>query len=177
MDYPSSFMLVASMNPCPCGYYNHPTHPCVCSPGQIQRYLNKISGPLLDRIDIQIEIVPVPFEKLSERQPAESSLKIRERVIKAREIQTERYKDIPGIHCNAQMTPKLMRQYARLDDNSMRMLHSAMERMNLSARAFNRILKVSRTIADLDNKKDIEMSHIAEAISYRNLDRANWAES
>ncbi len=177
VDYPSSFMLVASMNPCPCGYYNHPTHPCVCSPGQIQRYLNKISGPLLDRIDIQIEIVPVPFEKLSERQLAEPSLKIRERVIKAREIQTERYKDIAGIHCNAQMTPKLMRQYAKLDDNSMRMLHSAMERMNLSARAFNRILKVSRTIADLDKKENIEMSHIAEAISYRNLDRANWAES
>jgi len=175
IDYPASFMLIASMNPCPCGYYNHPTHACVCTPGQVQKYLNKISGPLLDRIDIQIEIVPVPFEKLSEQRPAEPSIEIRKRVIKAREIQDERYKDFPGVYCNAQMTSKLMHKYAQLNESSTKMLHNAMVRMNLSARAYDRILKVSRTIADLEAKENIEMCHIAEAISYRNLDRENWA--
>ena len=175
IDYPASFMLIASMNPCPCGYYNHPTHACVCTPGQVQKYLNKISGPLLDRIDIQIEIVPVPFEKLSEQRPAEPSIEIRKRVIKAREIQDERYKDFPGVYCNAQMTSKLMHKYALLNESSTKMLHNAMVRMNLSARAYDRILKVSRTIADLEAKENIEMCHIAEAISYRNLDRENWA--
>ena len=175
IDYPASFMLIASMNPCPCGYYNHPTHACVCTPGQVQKYLNRISGPLLDRIDIQIEIVPVPFEKLSEQRPAEPSIEIRKRVIKAREIQDERYKDFQGVYCNAQMTSKLMHKYAQLNESSTKMLHNAMVRMNLSARAYDRILKVSRTIADLEAKENIEMCHIAEAISYRNLDRENWA--
>lgn len=175
LDYPASFMLVASMNPCPCGYYNHPTRPCVCSPGQVQRYLNKISGPLLDRIDIQIEIVPVPFEKMSEQAPSESSATIRERVIRARRVQEERYKNIPGVYCNAQMTSSLLHQYAQPDPQGLNLLRTAMTRFNLSARAYDRILKVSRTIADLEGSEKILSSHLAEAISYRNLDRENWA--
>lgn len=175
LDYPASFTLIASMNPCPCGYYNHPTRHCVCSPGQVHRYLNKISGPLLDRIDIQIEIIPVPFEKLSERSAGESSATIRERVIKARQIQAERFADIRGIHCNAQMTSRLLHTHALPDEQGRSLLRNAMERFHLSARAYDRILKVSRTIADLDNSPDVRTPHIAEAISYRNLDRENWA--
>ena len=175
LNYPASFMLVASMNPCPCGYYNHPTRNCVCNPGQVQKYLNKISGPLLDRIDIQIEIVPVPFEKISEQQPGESSASIRERVIRARQIQTRRFANYPRIHCNAQMTSKLLHQYAQPDSQGLQLLKNAMTRLNLSARAYDRILKVARTIADLEGSESIRSQHLAEAIGYRNLDRENWA--
>jgi magnesium chelatase family protein len=175
LDYPASFMLIASMNPCPCGYYNHPTRPCVCSQGQVQRYLNRISGPLLDRIDIQIEIVPVPFEKLSEARCGESSATIRERVIKARSIQAERFAKYKGIYCNAQMESKLIHLFAQPDEAGLRILKNAMNRLNLSARAYDRILKVSRTIADMDGSEQIKSAHLAEAINYRNLDRENWA--
>lgn len=174
LDYPASFMLVASMNPCPCGYYNHPTKACVCNPGQVHRYLNRISGPLLDRIDIQIEIVPVPFEKMSEQAKSESSASIRERVIKARKIQEQRFANHPGIYCNAQMESQLLHQYAQPDEKGLALLRSAMSRLNLSARAYDRILKVSRTIADLEGSPSILPHHLAEAISYRNLDRENW---
>ncbi len=170
-----SFMLVAAMNPCPCGYYNHPEKECVCAPGVVQKYLNRISGPLLDRIDIHIEIVPVPFEKLSEKRDAESSAQIRERVIKARQIQELRFRDIDGVYCNAQMTTKLQRMFAVPDKEGLELLKNAMQRLNLSARAYDRILKVSRTIADLDDSEKILPYHIAEAINYRNLDREGWA--
>lgn len=176
LDYPASFMLVASMNPCPCGYFNHPTRPCVCSPGQVQRYLNRISGPLLDRIDIQVEIVPVPFEKISDPTPAEDSASIRRRVIQARQIQTDRFKNYPGIYCNAQMNSRLLTEFAQPDTNGLHLLRNAMSRLNLSARAYDRILKVARTIADLDNSNQIQTSHLAEAIGYRSLDRENWAD-
>lgn len=175
VDYPASFMLIASMNPCPCGYYNHPTKPCVCNAGQVQKYLNKVSGPLMDRIDIQIEIVPVPFEKISDKRIGESSERIRERVIKARRIQEKRFADFPGIYCNAQMTPKLLSLFAQPDESGLQLLKNAMQRLNLSARAYDRILKVSRTIADLDDSVDIKPFHLAEAIGYRNLDREGWA--
>ena len=175
IDYPAGFMLVASMNPCPCGYYNHPAKECVCSPGQVQKYLNKISGPLLDRIDIQIEIVPVPFEKISDRRQAEPSVAIRERVIKARQMQEKRYASHPGIYCNAQINSRLLATYARPDEKGLALLRNAMNRLNLSARAYDRILKVSRTIADLEGAEQILSSHLAEAIGYRNLDRENWA--
>ncbi|MEG1564324.1 MAG: YifB family Mg chelatase-like AAA ATPase [Bacteroides sp.] len=175
IDYPAGFMLVASMNPCPCGYYNHPTKACVCSPGQVQKYLNKISGPLLDRIDIQIEIVPVPFEKMAEQRSAESSAAIRERVIQARQLQAERFVQHSSIYCNAQMTSKQLAIYAQPDASGLALLKHAMERLNLSARAYDRILKVSRTIADLAGSKEILSAHLAEAIGYRNLDRENWA--
>ncbi|MBR2301493.1 MAG: YifB family Mg chelatase-like AAA ATPase, partial [Bacteroidaceae bacterium] len=174
VEYPAGVMFVASMNPCPCGYYNHPTKACVCSPAQVQRYLNKISGPLLDRIDLQIEIVPVPFEKISDAREGEPSAAIRQRVIAARKIQEQRYADEPGIHCNAQMPPKLINKYAAIDKQSLAMLRTAMERLNLSARAYDRILKVARTIADLEASENILSHHIAEAIGYRNLDRENW---
>ena len=174
IDYPANFMLVASMNPCPCGYYNHPTKPCVCSPSQVQKYLNKISGPLLDRIDIQVEIVPVPFNDLVKEIPSESSATIRERVIRARQVQEQRFADEPGIHCNAQMTPRLLQKYATPDERGRAMLQSAMERLNLSARAYDRILKVARTIADLDGSDTVQSTHIAEAIGYRSLDRESW---
>ena len=173
--FPADFILVCAVNPCPCGYYNHPTRNCVCSPGQVQRYLNKISGPLLDRIDIQVEIVPVPFEKISEREKGESSAAIRERVIKARKIQEKRFEKEKGIHCNAQMTSSLLHIHAQPDAQGLNLLKNAMTRLNLSARAYDRILKVSRTIADLEGSQEILSSHIAEAISYRNLDRENWA--
>lgn len=175
IDYPASFMLVASMNPCPCGYYNHPTKACVCNPGQVQKYLNKISGPLLDRIDIQIEIVPVPFDKMSDARQGEASNVIRERVIKARKIQEKRFLSYPGVHSNAQMTSRLLATYAQLDEKGLNLLKQAMNRLNLSARAYDRILKVSRTIADLEGSEKILPSHLAEAIGYRNLDRENWA--
>lgn len=174
--YPSSFMFVASMNPCPCGYYNHPTKPCVCTPGQIQRYLNKISGPLLDRIDIQCEIQPVSFNELSTLAPGEPSEAIRARVMAARKIQEERYRPHKGIHCNAQMTERLLHTYAQPDTESFDMLRTAMERLKLSARAYSRILKVARTIADLAGSEQVQLPHIAEAVGYRNLDRGDWAE-
>ncbi len=174
VEYPAGVMFIASMNPCPCGYYNHPTKACTCSPGQVQRYLNKISGPLLDRIDLQIEIVPVPFEKISDARPGEPSATIRERVIAARKIQEKRFHEEKGIYCNAQMTPKLIAKYAVLDETSLAMLKTAMTKFDLSARAYDRILKVARTIADLDSSENIQFQHIAEAIGYRNLDRGNW---
>lgn len=176
IEYPCSFMFVASMNPCPCGYYNDPTHHCVCTPGQIQRYMNKISGPLLDRIDIQIEITPVPFKDISRAAPGESSDVIRERVIKARHIQEERFRECKGVHCNAQMSERMIHQYAEPGEDGIEMLRMAMERLNLSARAYNRILKVARTIADLEALERVLPQHLAEAISYRNLDRSDWAE-
>ena len=174
LDYPASFMLVASMNPCPCGYYNHPTKACVCNPGQVHRYLNRISGPLLDRFDLQIEIVPVPFEKMAEQKQAENSAMIRERVVKARKIQEERFANHPGVYCNAQMESKLLHQYANPDEKGLNLLRTAMTRLNLSARAYDRILKVARTIADLEGSEAILSNHLAEAISYRNLDRESW---
>ena len=176
VEYPCSFMLVASMNPCPCGYYGDPTHHCVCTPGQIQRYMNKISGPLLDRIDIHCELAAVPFSDLSKMKPGEPSEKIRERVIKARQIQEVRFKDFKSVHCNAQMTERMLHQFAEPDTTSMDMLRMAMERLKLSARAYSRILKVARTIADLAGSEKVESMHIAEAIGYRNLDRGDWAE-
>ncbi len=175
VDYPASFMLVASMNPCPCGYYNHPEKACVCGSGVVQKYLSRISGPLLDRIDIHIEIVPVPFEKLSEQREAEKSEEIRNRVIKARQIQEMRFRDIEGVYCNAQMSSKLQRKFAVPDKSGAELLKNAMKRLNLSARAYDRILKVSRTIADLDGSEQVCSHHIAEAINYRNLDREGWA--
>ena len=175
ISYPANLMLIASMNPCPCGYYNHPTKACVCSPGQVQKYLNKISGPLLDRIDIQIEIVPVPFDKISDQRQGEPSNIIRQRVIKARQLQERRYTEYAGIYCNAQMNSKLLAMYAQPNEKGLALLKNAMERFNLSARAYDRILKVARTIADLEGVEQILPSHLAEAISYRNLDRENWA--
>ncbi len=175
VEYPASFMLVAAMNPCPCGFYNHPTRECVCAPGMVQRYMSKISGPLLDRIDIQIEVVPVPFEKLSECAPTELSAEIRQRVVAARNIQLERFKNESGVHCNAQMSSRLLHKYALLDADALSRLKTAMLKLNLSARAYDRILKVSRTIADLDNSEQILSKHINEAINYRNLDREGWA--
>ena len=175
VDYPASFMLVTSMNPCPCGYYNHPEKNCVCSPGVVQKYLNKISGPLLDRIDIHLEIVPVPFEKLTEIEESEKSATIRERVIQARDIQTERFKDNPNIHSNAQMGSKQIRTYCQIDAAGQELLKTAMNKLGLSARAYDRILKVSRTIADLDKKENIEATHLGEAINFRSLDRDGWA--
>ena len=193
VEYPCSFMFVASMNPCPCGYYGDPTHQCNCTPGQISRYLSKISGPLLDRIDIHCEIQAVPFSQLSQMQPGEPSAAIRERVVKARKIQEKRFSDYyksldssdpdydpnslrQRIHCNAMMSEKMLRLFAQPDEASLDMLRMAMERLKLSARAYGRILKVARTIADLDGSEKILSQHIAEAIGYRNLDRGDWAE-
>lgn len=176
IDYPCSFMFVASMNPCPCGYYGDPTHNCVCTPGQIQRYMNKISGPLLDRIDIQCEITPVPFKDISKAAQGEPSAEIRKRVIRAREIQAARFSGQKGIHCNAQMSERMIHQYTEPDEAGISMLRMAMERLSLSARAYNRILKVARTIADLEGCEHVESHHLAEAIGYRTLDRGDWAE-
>lgn len=175
-EYPCNIMLVASMNPCPCGYYGDPTHTCVCTPGQIQKYMNKISGPLLDRIDIQCMISPVPFKDISQAAQGEPSAMIRERVIIARQIQEERFRDVPSIHSNAQMTERMIHRYAEPDEAGIEMLRVAMERFSLSARAYNRILKVARTIADLAGSERVLSDHLAEAISYRNLDRGDWAE-
>lgn len=174
VDYPANFMLVASMNPCPCGYYNHPERPCLCSPGTVQKYMNRVSGPLLDRIDIQVEVVPVPFEKISDRRPSECSETIRERVMKARAIQEKRFVGHAGIYSNAQMNSKLLHEYAVPDAAGLSLLKVAMQRLNLSARAYDRILKVSRTIADLEASPNIEARHLAEAIQYRSLDRETW---
>lgn len=176
VTYPCSFMFIASMNPCPCGYYGDPTHHCVCTPGQIQKYLGKISGPLLDRIDIQCEISPLPFKDISKATPGEPSAMIRERVMKARSIQTKRFKDYPTVHCNAQMSERMIHTFAEPDEASLTLLRTAMERLKLSARAYNRILKVARTIADLEGNEQVQKAHIAEAIGYRNLDRGDWAE-
>ncbi|MCD7935548.1 MAG: YifB family Mg chelatase-like AAA ATPase [Tannerellaceae bacterium] len=174
VDFPAGFMLVSSMNPCPCGYYNHPERTCLCPQGAVQKYMNKISGPLLDRIDIQIEIVPVPFEKISDQTLPEKSAVVRERVIQARHIQAERFAAYPSIHCNAQMTSPLLREYALPDQRGLTLLKNAMERLNLSARAYDRILKVARTIADLDGTDSITSTHLSEAIHYRNLDKGSW---
>lgn len=175
IDFPSSFMLIASMNPCPCGFYNHPEKECTCAPGAVQKYLNKISGPLLDRIDLHVEVTPVPFSELSQQAKGEDSATIRERVIKAREIQAERYKNHPGIYANAQMNSKLLKEVCVINQAGQTLLKAAMEKLNLSARAYDRILKVSRTIADLAGSADIKVEHLAEAIQYRSLDREGWA--
>jgi magnesium chelatase family protein len=177
IEYPASFMLVASMNPCPCGYYNHPEKECVCTPAIVQKYLNRISGPLLDRIDIHIEVVPVSFNKLSASIPSESSKTIRERVIKARNIQKKRFNDYKNIYTNAQMSSKLIRKFCQIDEAGQALLKNAMEKLGLSARAYDRILKVSRTIADLENSDFILPQHLAEAIQYRSLDRDMWLGS
>lgn len=177
VNYPASFMLVASMNPCPCGYYGHPTKSCTCTPGQVSKYMNKISGPLLDRIDIQVEIEPVAFDDIADKAPAESSVSIRDRVMKARTIQQERYRNLPGIHCNAQMNSRLLHEYAWPDEEGLSKLKERMTRLNMSARAFDRILRVARTIADLDSSERVESRHIAEAIGYRSLDRASYGKT
>ncbi|HYJ62390.1 MAG TPA: YifB family Mg chelatase-like AAA ATPase, partial [Parafilimonas sp.] len=176
VDFPASFMLIASMNPCPCGFYNHPERECTCPPGAVQKYLNKISGPLLDRIDLHVEVTPVAFSELSNmKSKGEPSSSIRERVIKARDIQTERYATIEGMYCNAQMSSKQLREICVIGQAGETLLRRAMEKLNLSARAYDRILKVSRTIADLAASDDIKVEHLAEAIQYRSLDREGWA--
>ena len=174
VDYPANFMLIASMNPCPCGYYNHPTKECTCSGSAIQHYLSKISGPLLDRIDMHIEVVPVELEKIAGIQEADPSSVVRARVITARNIQTERFKDYPGIYCNAQMSPPLLKRFCPLDKQCLSLLKMAMQKFGLSARAYDRIIKLSRTIADLASSDHILPQHIAEAIQYRSLDRESW---
>ena len=176
VEYPASFMLVASMNPCPCGYYNHPTKECHCTPTVIERYLGRISGPLMDRFDIQCEILPVGFDDMSSDRKGEMSSEIRERVIKARAVQAARFADKKGVYCNAQMDSSMLHQYAKAEPAAIRMLGEAMNRLNLSARAYDRILKVSRTIADMDLSDTIRPDHIAEAIGYRSLDRASWGK-
>ena len=177
VDYPASFMLVAAMNPCPCGHYgeNNPAHPCTCTPAQVHRYLSKISGPLLDRIDIQCEIEAVPYEQLRDTQPGESSAAMRERVLKARAIQNERFRHSRIVHCNAMMSSKMVRQYCVLDDECDKLLEVTMAKLGLSARAYDRILKVARTIADIEGCEQIQKKHLLEAISYRSLDRSTWA--
>lgn len=174
IDFPANFMLVAAMNPCPCGYYNHPQQECMCAPGIVQKYLNKISGPLMDRIDLHVEVVPVPIKELSENASGEQSNSIRERVIRARKIQEKRFAKSEGIYANAQMSTKQLQEYCVLDDSGKTLLKNAMERLSLSARAYDRILKVSRTIADLDNSEVILKEHLSEAIQYRSLDRETW---
>jgi magnesium chelatase family protein len=174
LDFPASFMLVASMNPCPCGYFNHPERECTCPPGAVQKYLNKISGPLLDRIDLHVEVTPVPFSELSNSRESEPSTSIRERVIKAREVQAQRFKEHDGVYANAHMSSKLLKEICVIDQISQKLLKTAMERLQLSARAYDRILKVSRTIADLEGSEKIKAEHLAEAINYRSLDRENW---
>ncbi len=174
VDYPASFMLIASMNPCPCGYYNHPEKDCTCMSGSVKRYINRISGPLLDRIDIHIEVVPVPFRELSATKESENSEEVRKRVIKARQIQQIRYEKSKGVYCNAQISSKQIKMWCKISDASQSLLKNAMEHLSLSARAYDRILKVARTIADLEQSEDIKPEHIAEAIQYRSLDRENW---
>ena len=175
IEYPANFMMVASMNPCPCGNYNHPEKDCVCAPGVVQKYLNKISGPLLDRIDLHVEVTPVHFDELTEKRIAEPSEKIRERVLIAREIQTERFKETEGIYSNAMMTSKQLGEICNIDQVSTHLLKAAMEKLKLSARAYDRILKVARTVADLNGSASIKPEHVAEAITFRSLDRENWA--
>lgn len=175
VDYPSSFMLVASMNPCPCGYYNHPEKECICPAGMVQKYLSKVSGPLLDRIDLHVEVTPVDFNELTSTQDSERSEKVRERVIKARRVQAARFKNNTSIHSNAHMSAKAVREICQIDSAGKSLLKTAMERLGLSARAYDRILKVSRTIADLEKSTEITIEHLAEAIHFRSLDRENWA--
>jgi magnesium chelatase family protein len=174
IEYPANFMLVAAMNPCPCGYYNHPQQECACSAGTVQKYLNKISGPLMDRIDLHVEVIPVPFRELSAFSRPESSQDIRQRVIRARKIQETRFKTSSGIHCNAQIPSRKLNSICHIGEEGQVLLKNAMDRINLSARAYSRILKVSRTIADLDGSEQIQTEHLAEAIQYRSLDRENW---
>jgi magnesium chelatase family protein len=175
IDFPASFMLIASMNPCPCGFYNHPERACSCPPGAVQKYLNRISGPLLDRIDLHVEVTPVGFNELSDADPGEASVSIRDRVLHAREKQNRRFEDQRGIYANAQMDSNLLKKICGIEKSGAILLKSAMEKLNLSARAYDRILKVSRTIADLDGKDSIQTEHLAEAIQYRSLDRESWA--
>jgi magnesium chelatase family protein len=175
IDFPASFMLIASMNPCPCGFYNHPERACSCPPGAVQKYLNRISGPLLDRIDLHVEVTPIGFNELSGSDPGETSASIRNRVLHAREKQLLRFRDSPGIYANAQMDSNLLKKICQIEKTGIGLLRSAMEKLNLSARAYDRILKVSRTIADLDKKDSIQTEHLAEAIQYRSLDRESWA--
>ena len=175
VDFPASFMLIASMNPCPCGFYNHPERECTCPPGAVQKYLNKISGPLLDRIDLHVEVTPVAFSELSSTKAQENSAAIRDRVIKARDVQAERYKNNPGIYCNAQISSKMLKEICVIDTVGSNLLKAAMQKLNLSARAYDRILKVARTIADLAGSENIKAEHLAEAIQYRSLDREGWA--
>lgn len=175
VDYPASFMLIAAMNPCPCGYYNHPDKQCVCGPGVVQKYLSRVSGPLLDRIDLHVEVTPVDFDELSSERKAESSEVIRERVIKARDMQTKRFAETPTIYCNAQMSPQMVRAICKISDSGQLLLKKAMEKLGLSARAYDRILKVARTVADLSESEEIGIGHLAEAIHFRSLDRENWA--
>lgn len=174
VDYPSSFMLIAAMNPCPCGYYNHPEKECVCGPGVVQKYLSKVSGPLLDRIDLHVEVTPVNFDELSSERKAERSEVIRQRVIKAREMQEERFKEYKEINCNAQMSPQMVRAICQISAAGQQLLKKAMEKLGLSARAYDRILKVARTIADLSGSEEIAIEHLAEAIHFRSLDRESW---
>jgi magnesium chelatase family protein len=175
VDYPASFMLIASMNPCPCGFHNHPEKECMCSTGMVQKYLNRISGPLLDRIDIHIEVVPVNYDRLSDTRKVENSTIIRERVIRARAIQAKRFESVKGVYSNSQMSSSMQKRYCQLDETGGRLLKTAMDMRGLSARAYDRILKVARTIADLDESENIKADHISEAINYRNLDREGWA--
>ena len=175
VDYPANFMLIASMNPCPCGFYNHPEKNCSCSSGTVKKYLSKVSGPLLDRIDIHIEVVPVPFKQLSELRDAERSDVIRKRVIKGAQVQEQRFAGIKGVYANSQMNSAMLRKYCVLGSDSQAILKNAMDKLGLSARAYDRILKVSRTIADMDEANHIAPSHVAEAVNYRNLDREGWA--
>ena len=175
VDYPANFMLVASMNPCPCGYYNHPEKECVCGPGIVRRYLSKVSGPLLDRIDLHVEVVPVSFDEMTARRKSDTSDEIRVRVVKARENQSERFKGQTNIYCNAMMPSNMVKDICVISEAGIKLLKTAMERLGLSARAYDRILKVSRTIADLSGTEEIKVEHLAEAIQYRSLDREGWA--
>ncbi len=177
VEYPASFMLIASMNPCPCGFFNHPEKDCVCNSAAVQKYLNRISGPLMDRIDLHIEVVPVPFEKLSEVKESESSEYIRSRVIRARNLQSDRFRDLDKIYCNAQMSSRMLRTYCIIKPEGQKLLNNAMQKLGLSARAYDRILKVSRTIADLEGQEAIQSDHLAEAIQYRSLDRDSWTRT
>ena len=174
VEFPASFMFVAAMNPCPCGNYNHPTIACTCKSHEVQNYLNRVSGPLLDRIDLQVEVVPVSHEELASTKPTEKSSVVRERVVAAREIQRKRFMETPDIFCNAQMSSRMVRQYCVIGEAGQQILKQAMDRLGLSARAYDRILKVSRTIADLDGSLNIEIGHLSEAINFRNLDRDSW---
>jgi len=175
VEYPANFMLIASMNPCPCGFYNHPDKECICVPGTVQRYLSKISGPLLDRIDLHVEVTPVSFDQMTASRKNETSADIRERVISARKIQTERFKNNDDLYCNAMMSTNMVKEQCKINTAGNSLLKTAMEKLGLSARAYDRILKVSRTIADLASSEDIKVEHLAEAIQYRSLDRESWA--
>lgn len=175
IDYPANFMLVASMNPCPCGYFNHPDKECVCGPGVVQRYLSKISGPLLDRIDLHVEVTPISFDEMTANRKSETSEQIRERVVRARDIQAFRFKEQASVYCNAMMPSNMVKDICDINDAGRSLLKVAMERLGLSARAYDRILKVSRTVADLSGSEEIKVEHLSEAIQYRSLDRDGWA--